>query len=556
MFHSLKLRIYLFAFVPFLILAISSLCIQIFTLNNVSAQVSQISKQAIIETEKKRLRTVIDSSISLLQPYLKKPGKEGLKEALDFLHGIRFDNGTGNVFAYDIQGNRLMSREGKGIGKNFIDAQDKKGNYIVRNIIKAAQVGDGYTTYFFPKQGEKEPSAKYSYSYHVEQWDVIISTGFFIDGTDLLVNQINQALDNTKSTSFMQNFSIVAVISLIVAIASFFSVKTILNGLHTLESSVKKLAEGEGDLTTTLPNSSFDILDSIAVSFNTFLRTMASDINILKESCDELNNIAILSRKQGKELSQSSLVQIQETTSIAAAVEETSMAASGIADNANNTKNLAEVTEKEVRHVLDLVHVSGEELDGLNNVLKNVEHSIQELGGNVEAINAALSIIQGISEQTNLLALNAAIEAARAGELGRGFAVVADEVRNLAQRSQQSTIEIKRILEQLQHSSDKTIQDMSDTEVKHIALVDAMSKIIGVITSSSNSINNLTEMNVLVSASANEQSEVMKGVAKSVTDVATLAEKIGNTSESANEQFSRIEEQAQKITLVTSKFKT
>jgi methyl-accepting chemotaxis protein len=556
MFHSLKLRIYLFAFAPFLILAISSIFIQTYTLNNVNAQVSKISEHAIIETEKKRLRTVIDSSMSLLEPYLKQPEKEGLKSALDFLHTIKFDNGTGNLFAYDLKGTRLMSGAGKGIGKNFIDSKDKKGNFFVRNIIKAVKEGDGYTTYFFPKAGETVPSAKYSYSHYIKQWDVIISTGFFIDGTDVLINNINQALDETKSMSLIQNIIIILIISMIVAITSFFSVRTILNGLNTLESSVRKLAEGEGDLTTTVPNSSLDILNNIAVGFNKFIKSMASDIKLLKESCDELNNIASLSREQGNELTRSSLVQIQETTSIAVAVEQTSMAAAGIADNANNTRNSAEATEKEVRHVLELVHVSDEDLDGLNVVLKNVEHSIQELGGNVEAINSALSIIQGISEQTNLLALNAAIEAARAGELGRGFAVVADEVRNLAQRSQESTIEIKRILEQLQTSADKTIQDMSDTEVKHSAVVEAMGKITAVIGSSSESINKLTEMNVLVSTSANEQSEVMKGVAKSVSDIATLADKIGNTSKSANEQFSRIEEQAKKITLVTSKFKT
>lgn len=121
----------MFAFIPFIVVVIVSIFIQIRTLDKINLQVSKISEETIIEVEKRRLVTVIDSSLSIIKPYLAMLGKEGLEEALALLYNYRFDNNIGYLFAYDGKGTRLMSGSGAGVGKNFINSKDKVGNLIV-----------------------------------------------------------------------------------------------------------------------------------------------------------------------------------------------------------------------------------------------------------------------------------------------------------------------------------------------------------------------------------------------------------------------------------------
>jgi PAS domain S-box-containing protein len=127
-------------------------------------------------------------------------------------------------------------------------------------------------------------------------------------------------------------------------------------------------------------------------------------------------------------------------------IEELSTTATHIAKNAETVAKLA-----------------GETLTGVQEInmkVNDTSKKVLALGEKSQSIGNITKLIDDIADQTNLLALNAAIEAARAGEVGRGFAVVAQEVRKLAERSSESTEEIRQLINEIQNETNSTIMSI------------------------------------------------------------------------------------------------
>lgn len=75
-----------------------------------------------------------------------------------------------------------------------------------------------------------------------------------------------------------------------------------------------------------------------------------------------------------------------------------------------------------------------------------------------------------IASQTRLLALNATIEAARAGEAGRGFIVVANEVKELAQRSSDTSNQLRTtILDEIRRETSQLQQRFEENERQRLS---------------------------------------------------------------------------------------
>jgi len=147
---------------------------------------------------------------------------------------------------------------------------------------------------------------------------------------------------------------------------------------------------------------------------------------------------------------------------VASTVDKMQNASGIVHDQVDATKQAITDAQTRVESCQAAFRDTAESMDSLAGQIDAASAKVGQLASRSTDIGRIIEVINEIANQTNLLALNAAIEAARAGEHGRGFAVVADEVRNLAERTQQSTLEVKDVIGTIQTETAETVETMRE----------------------------------------------------------------------------------------------
>lgn len=487
------------------------------TLNLSEPYVSQSTQQLVLS-----INTPLNSNGRLVGVASGDLSLDALAKMIDSLDL----NGLGYAFLVNAQGKILVSPNRQELMKNLTEVYSDRPPQLDRALNISLQDGHEKIIGFTPVRGLSGV-----------QWYVGIS------------------IDHEKAYADLSELRRSAVFATLITVAIIIGLlgglmHVLMNPLRTLGKAMQAIAEGDGDLTVRLSAQNRDEFGTVAQAFNKFVERVHRSMLEVATTTRHINQVV-------EEVHSSSIVSLascdkqnQRSTSIATSLNELGATAQEIARNASSASVQASSAKSQAVEGQVVLARTLAAIKELSEKIRLSSGSIEVLNGRTVDIGRILDVIKSISQQTNLLALNAAIEAARAGDHGRGFAVVASEVRVLAQKTQESTGSIQRMISNLQTGSDRATTSMQETLGKAQDGAIKVERAGELLLEIAEGVARISDRNIQIASAAEEQSAVSEDINRNVNEINDLVIQVSAGAEQTavtSQELARLAEYQQRL---------
>ncbi|WP_297843677.1 methyl-accepting chemotaxis protein [Pseudomonas sp.] len=353
---------------------------------------------------------------------------------------------------------------------------------------------------------------------------------------DILLNAAQQLIasqsakrDADSSFAKILLASIAALALLLGTVAAWIITRQIVTPLQHILKDVDRIASG--DLSQNLEVNRRDEVGQLQRSLQQMTSSLRELIGGIGASVIQIASAAEELSAVTEQTSAGANSQRVETDQVAAAMNEMTSTVQEVARNAEEASDAAAAADQQAREGDKVVGEAVAQIERLAIEVGSSTVAMSNLREESNKIGGVLNVIKAVAQQTNLLALNAAIEAARAGEAGRGFAVVADEVRSLAQRTQQSTEEIEKLISSLQSGTQEVSAFMESSRILTDSSVELTRRAGTSLENITRTVSTIQLMNQQIASAAEQQSAVAEEINRSVLSVRDISEQTAGASD-------------------------
>jgi len=272
---------------------------------------------------------------------------------------------------------------------------------------------------------------------------------------------VKQDIDEAFALVYQQRLVVslllAATILVVVAIALWLA-RTITRPIREAAFVTNRVASG--DLSVTCDTRAAGEVGLLLQAIRKMIQDLRSLIGNIQRSSITLLSTAMEIAATSRQQEQAVYDYSASTNQAAAAVNEISATSQELLKTMNEVNQVAQQTSQ-------MASTGQQSLAGMDRTMRHLAESTSSIGSRLSVIserasniNLAVTTITKVADQTNLLSINAAIEAEKAGEYGLGFLVVAREIRRLADMTAVATLDIERMVKEMQYSVSAGVMEM------------------------------------------------------------------------------------------------